>query len=94
MIIFASTEEPCNVTANSSYCAYEDFEHGIVKPTTNSNVSIGESVTFSCDVGYFLVGKESLTCVGGCVWSDHWPYCKRTVKCTNNDAGALNTDFS
>ena len=101
MIIFASTEKPCKKTAHLRYCVCEDFEHGTVRSKTSlrvlsesSKVSIGESVTFVCDANYTLEGKECLTCVGGCVWSDHWPRCKRTVKSTNHDAGALNTDFS
>ena len=41
---------------------------------------VGSVATYSCDVGFELVGNETRTCQSGSTWSGAEPSCRGTIK--------------
>ena len=39
--------------------------------------SAGDTVTYTCDDGYDLIGTETITCTSDGTWSDEPPMCGR-----------------
>jgi hypothetical protein len=43
---------------------------------TSGETSMGSIATYSCDVGYLLVGEESRTCGSNGTWNGSQPECR------------------
>ncbi|CAL1277413.1 unnamed protein product [Larinioides sclopetarius] len=49
----------------------------------SSKYSIGQSVFYSCDKGYELVGNSTLTCLPSLKWSSFPPLCRKSFSLSN-----------
>ncbi|XP_019633573.1 PREDICTED: E-selectin-like [Branchiostoma belcheri] len=66
------TAVPCpqpTVPVNGEMTSGSDPDHDMV------NFTFQDTVSFTCDLGYDLVGAESVTCQADSTWSDSFPTC-------------------
>ncbi|XP_078674658.1 E-selectin-like [Branchiostoma floridae x Branchiostoma belcheri] len=66
------TAVPCpqpTVPVNGEMTSGSDPDHDMV------NFAFQDTVSFTCDLGYDLVGAESVTCQADSTWSDSFPTC-------------------
>lgn len=50
-------------------------EHGLVKM---SGKQFNEKATYTCEIGYQLIGRDHRTCRATGIWSGVEPYCKQS----------------
>ena len=46
---------------------------------SDHNITVGSTATFSCDVGYDLIGDSNVTCQSNSLWSASTPTCESKI---------------
>ncbi|KAI8480039.1 hypothetical protein Bbelb_422470 [Branchiostoma belcheri] len=67
--VAASPRAQPTVPVNGEMTSGSDPDHDMV------NFAFQDTVSFTCDLGYDLVGAESVTCQADSTWSDSFPTC-------------------
>ncbi|KAK1800877.1 hypothetical protein P4O66_006052 [Electrophorus voltai] len=67
------------VSRNDSCPDLPEIQNGW-KTTSHTALVRGARITYQCDPGYDLVGKETLTCQLDLIWSNQPPFCEKSEK--------------
>uniref|UniRef100_A0AAY5ERF3 Seizure related 6 homolog (mouse)-like n=1 Tax=Electrophorus electricus TaxID=8005 RepID=A0AAY5ERF3_ELEEL len=70
------------VSRNDSCPDLPEIQNGW-KTTSHTALVRGARITYQCDPGYDLVGKETLTCQLDLIWSNQPPFCEKIMYCTD-----------
>ncbi|XP_036450277.1 seizure 6-like protein [Colossoma macropomum] len=70
------------VSRNDSCPDLPEIQNGW-KTTSHAALVRGARITYQCDPGYDLVGKETLTCQLDLSWSTQPPFCEKIMYCTD-----------
>uniref|UniRef100_A0A8C9VNB2 Seizure related 6 homolog (mouse)-like n=1 Tax=Scleropages formosus TaxID=113540 RepID=A0A8C9VNB2_SCLFO len=70
------------VSRNDSCPDLPEIQNGW-KTTSHTALVRGTRITYQCDPGYDLVGRETLTCQLDLSWSTQPPFCEKIMYCTD-----------
>ncbi|XP_070299863.1 seizure 6-like protein [Salvelinus sp. IW2-2015] len=70
------------VSRNDSCPDLPEIQNGW-KTTSHTALVRGARITYQCDPGYDLVGRETLTCQLDLTWSTHPPFCEKIMYCSD-----------
>ncbi|XP_049324980.1 seizure 6-like protein [Astyanax mexicanus] len=70
------------VSRNDSCPDLPEIQNGW-KTTSHAALVRGARITYQCDPGYDLVGRETLTCQLDLSWSTQPPFCEKIMYCTD-----------
>ncbi|XP_076842739.1 seizure 6-like protein [Brachyhypopomus gauderio] len=70
------------VSRNDSCPDLPEIQNGW-KTTSHTALVRGSRITYQCDPGYDLVGRETLTCQLDLTWSNQPPFCEKIMYCTD-----------
>lgn len=69
------------VSRNDSCPDLPEIQNGW-KTTSHVALVRGAQITYQCDPGYDLVGRETLTCQLDLTWSSQPPFCEKSQFCS------------
>ncbi|XP_061071622.1 seizure 6-like protein isoform X2 [Conger conger] len=70
------------VSRNDSCADLPEIQNGW-KTTSHTALVRGARITYQCDPGYDLVGRETLTCQLDLSWSTQPPFCEKIMYCSD-----------
>ncbi|MBN3311799.1 SE6L1 protein, partial [Atractosteus spatula] len=70
------------VSRNDSCSDLPEIQNGW-KTTSHAALVRGARITYQCDPGYDLVGRETLTCQWDLSWSSQPPFCEKIMYCSD-----------
>ncbi|KAM4053591.1 seizure 6-like protein isoform 1-T3 [Anomaloglossus baeobatrachus] len=70
------------VSRNDSCSDLPEIQNGW-KTTSHTDLVRGAKITYQCDPGYDIVGRETLTCQWDLSWSSDPPFCEKIMYCTD-----------
>ncbi|XP_041914527.1 seizure 6-like protein isoform X2 [Alosa sapidissima] len=70
------------VSRNDSCPDLPEIQNGW-KTTSHTALVRGARITYQCDPGYDLVGRETLTCLLDLTWSTQPPFCEKIMYCSD-----------
>uniref|UniRef100_A0A4W5MFR6 Seizure related 6 homolog like n=1 Tax=Hucho hucho TaxID=62062 RepID=A0A4W5MFR6_9TELE len=70
------------VSRNDSCSDLPEIQNGW-KTTSHTALVRGARITYQCDPGYDLVGRETLTCQLDLTWSTQPPFCEKIMYCSD-----------
>ncbi|XP_053445759.1 seizure 6-like protein isoform X3 [Nycticebus coucang] len=70
------------VSRNDSCSDLPEIQNGW-KTTSHMELVRGARITYQCDPGYDIVGRDTLTCQWDLSWSSDPPFCEKIMYCTD-----------